>query len=307
MKIVVVSESMAARGIDRLAETVDVVYDRELHADRERLTRLLEDASGLIVHEQTVVDDRLLEHAPNLVVIGRLGAGLANIDVPALEQRGIELRTGAGLHAVSVAEYVMTAASTLVRRAFWHSAEILDGSWPHRACTGGELAGRSIGILGLGTRGRAVAERAKAFGMRTLAFDPLLGDDAPEWNLATSARMEAVLGADVVTLHVPLTDDTYHSIDAATLASMRDGAVLVNTAHGDLVDCNALVTALRDGKLGGAALDVLPEEPPGVELRELLATAPNLVLTPHVAGVTVESIDRISTHIADAVVEVVTK
>lgn len=306
MSTVIVSEFMAARGLDHLASAVDLVYDRGLHADRSRLAALLGDAAGLVVRDQTMVDEALLGLAPGLKVVGRLGVGLDNIDAAALERRGVQLRTGAGLDADSVAEYVVTAAGMLVRRAFGHTAAILAGSWPRTASIGGELAGRSIGIVGLGAIGQAVAERAVRLQMQTVAFDPLLADDSPAWRLATRVGLEAALGADVVTLHVPLTAETKSLIDAAAISSMRDGAVLVNTAGGEIVDCSALAKALRDGKLAGAVLDVLPEEPPSADTRAVLADAPNLVLTPHVAGVTVESDDRIGTHVARAVVEVVT-
>jgi len=303
---VVVAEFIAATALHQLEERTEVIYDPELGSDRKRLAGALAEAAALIVRNQTVVDDALLAGAPSLVTVGRLGAGLDNIDVAAVQRRGVVLHTAAGLNAATVAEYVIAAALLLTRRSFGATQAILDGAWPRRDLVGGEIAGRRIGIVGFGRAGREVAMRAAGLGMTCVAADPLLPPDHEGWALAEPVEVAAALASDVVTLHVPLTAATRHLVDAAAIELMPPGAVLINTSRGAVVDVPAVAAALRSGALGGAALDVLPEEPPSAEMLRVLDHAPNLVLTPHIAGVTAESNERISTHIATAVLREVT-
>jgi len=287
---------MDEAALDTLCD-LRVDYRPDLHADRDALLAAVADADALIVRNRTNVDSHLIAAAPRLRAVGRLGVGLDNIDVAACRDRGITVLPATGANAVSVAEYVIAAAMVLVRGAFGSSPAVIAGEWPRTSLGGGgELAGRTMGLAGLGATAQAVAERARALGMAVVAHDPFRPADDPAWQLADRLdSIGALLGqVDVLSLHVPLTGGTEGLIDAHAMARMRPGAILVNTARGGIVDEAALAASLRAGHLGGAALDVFETEPLTAEAGAIFEGVPNLILTPHIAGVTAQSNIRVS-------------
>jgi (S)-sulfolactate dehydrogenase len=234
--------------------------------------------------------------------VGRLGVGLDNIDVAACARRNVEVIPATGANALAVAEYVLAAAMLLLRGAYAVTGDIAGGRWPRTSLSNGrEIAGKTLGVVGFGGIGRLTARLARGLGMRIVACDPHIAAAAvwAEEGVA-HASLDAVLReSDVLTLHVPLTSATRHLINAPKLASMKRDAMLINTSRGGVVDEAALATALRAGTLGGAALDVFEREP--LPAGSPLADCPNLILTPHIAGVTRESNARVSAMIADRV------
>jgi (S)-sulfolactate dehydrogenase len=300
---IVIGEFMDEAAVAMLAAKFDTTYDAKLVNRRAELMRALADAHALIVRNRTQVDRDLLAAAPSLRVVGRLGVGLDNIDVAACESRKISVIPATGANALAVAEYVIAVAMVLLRGAYSSSSATAGGAWPRVALSEGrELAGKSLGVVGFGGIGRLAARRAIALGMHAIAFDPQIPPGAAIWAEEHTRRraLDALLReADVVTLHVPLTRQTRGLIDAARLASMKPDAILINTARGGIVDEAALAAALKAGKLGGAALDVFDTEP--LPARTPLADCPNLILTPHIAGITRESNVRVSTLIAEKV------
>lgn len=300
---VVISEFMDDAAVAALQAAFDTVYDPALVDRRPGLLDELAAADALIVRNRTVVDAMLLDAAPGLRVVGRLGVGLDNIDVASCEARGIAVIPATGANAGAVAEYVIGAALALLRRAYARSAETAAGAWPRAALSGGrEIAGKTLGLIGFGGIGQLTARLAQGLGMTVIAHDPMLAADAPAWQKTGVAahRFDALLmRADIVSLHVPLTAHTRGMIDRNALARMRQGAILINTARGGIVDEAALADALHSGHLGGAAIDVFGEEP--LAAGNALADAPNVILTPHIAGVTLESNSRVSSLIAERV------
>jgi (S)-sulfolactate dehydrogenase len=300
---VIISEFMDEAAVASLAARFDVHHDATLVDHLEVLKILLADADALIVRNRTKVDAALLASAPGLKVVGRLGVGLDNIDVKSCMERGIEVIPAAGANAQAVAEYVIATAMLLLRGVYQSTPAVAAGAWPRNKLSNGrEIAGKTLGIVGFGGIGRLTARLARSLGMEVRAFDAQIGADDPAWIAEGVHRtaLDALLTcADVVTLHVPLTDATRGLIDADRLARMKAGAVLINTARGGVVDEAALADALVKGHLAGAALDVFENEP--LPAGSPLATAPNLILTPHVAGVTAESNVRVSSLIADKV------
>jgi len=301
---IVVSEFMDAGAVARLAARHDTLYDEKLVDRPEALRRELAAADALIVRNRTQVNAELLAASPRLRVVGRLGVGLDNIDTGRCAARHIEVIPATGANAVAVAEYVVAAAMVLLRGAWSSTAAVASGGWPRAALSGGrEVGGKTLGIVGFGSIGRVTARLGRAAGMRTVGCDPALPVSSAAWaEEGTDPRDFATLLAevDVVSLHVPLVAATRNLIDAARLAQMKRGAVLINTARGGVVDEAALAAALRSGQLAGAALDVFAEEP--LPAGSPLAGCPNLLLTPHIAGVTAESNVRVSTMIAERVV-----
>ena len=302
MAEIVISEFMDEAAIRASFGGREVLYDPKLVDDAPRLAAAVRDARALIVRNRTQVRGALLEAAPRLEVVGRLGVGLDNIDVPACEARGIAVYPATGANDLSVAEYVITAALMLLRRAWFATARVAAGEWPRTELMGRELAGKRLGLVGYGAIARVTGRMARDLGMSVAAHDPLLPADHPAWaNAIRQPLTELLKDSDVVSLHVPLTDATRNMIDARAIATMRRGAILVNAARGGVVDEAALCEALRSGHLGGAALDVFAREPVDATSGALFAGVPNLVLTPHIAGVTEESNVRVSAVTAEAV------
>lgn len=291
MTDIVITEFMDELAVDSLRADFDVSYDPDLHGDAAAIAGLLESARALIVRNRTRVDRDLLAAGPRLVAVGRLGVGLDNIDLDACAERGVSVHPATGANVVAVAEYVIAAMLMMLRGAYRATDRVLAGEWPRTELIGREASGKTLGIVGFGAIGRAVAQRAAALGVDVAAYDPVLAPDDPAWSSQGMRRfgnLVAMLAeCDVVTLHVPLTDATRNLVGAAEIAAMRPGACIVNTARGGVLDEAAMAQALASGRLGAAALDVFEDEPLPEHSR--LAGIPNLYLTPHVAGLTEEA------------------
>jgi (S)-sulfolactate dehydrogenase len=303
MSDIVISEFMDQAAIDTVLRGRDVLYDPKLVDDKDRLYAALTDCRALIVRNRTQVRAPLLHATPRLKVVGRLGVGLDNIDVDACAARNIIVRPASGANDLSVAEYVITAALLLRRRAWYATSRLAAGEWPRMELIGGELSGARLGLIGFGAIARLTAIKAAALGMTVAAFDPFLPHDHAAWVNATRESFDQILsGCDVVSLHTPLTPQTRRMVDADALRRMRSGAILINAARGGIVDEAALAVALSSGRLGGAALDVFETEPLSPAAAVVFKNIPNLILTPHIAGVTEESNVRVSEVTARAVI-----
>ena len=294
--MIVVTELLSPPGPELLAASGrPVTLDPTLWRDLTRLQALLGDAEALIVRNQTHVTAELLDAAPRLRVVGRLGVGLDNIDLAAARARSITVTAARNANAIAVAEYVLAAMLHLARNFAAADASVRAGKWDRVQFGGTELWGRTLGLIGVGEIGRRVAKRAQAFGMTVIGYDPLVGpfDFAPAEQDITLLPFEEVLaGADVVSLHVPLLPSTHHLINAKTLAKMHPHAILINTSRGGIVDEVALLEALTTRHLYRAVLDVSEVEPRPVD--DPLRSCDSVLLTPHVAGLTAEAQERTS-------------
>ena len=305
MARIVIPEFMDERAVARLRGGHQVLYDPTLV---DQLPRLLVEAGGtdaLIVRNRTQVRGALLGALSGCRVVGRLGVGLDNIDVAGCEARGMRVIPATGANALSVAEYVIASAMLLLRGGYAATAQVAAGRWPRNALSGGrEISGKTLGLIGFGSIGQLTARMAQGLGMEVLAFDAMMDSDHPvfgQTGVRCAGLDEVIVMADVVSLHVPLVESTRGLFDAARIASMKRGAVLVNTARGGIVDEPALAAALRAGHLGGAAIDVFGVEP--LPAAPHFDGCPNLILTPHIAGVTAEANERVSLLIAQKVLE----
>lgn len=296
MADIVICEFMDQSAVDGLAADFDVLYDPALVERPADLAAAAADARALIVRNRTQVRGPLLDAAAALQVVGRLGVGLDNIDLAACERRGITVCPATGANDDAVAEYVVAAALVLLRDAFAAGADVMAGGWPRQRCMGREIGGKVLGLVGFGGIARESARRAHALGMQVVAHDPFVAEDDPAWRGDVErSDLDTLLDrADVVSLHVPLTEQTRGLLDERRIASMKQGAVLINTARGGIVDEAALVAALQSGHLAGAALDVYATEPVTADAGARFAGIANLLLTPHIAGVTQESNVRVS-------------
>jgi (S)-sulfolactate dehydrogenase len=296
---------MDERAVAQLRQHHEVVYAPALVDDATGLLQAAQSCDALIVRNRTQVRGELLAALKACRVVGRLGVGLDNIDVPGCQAAGMQVIPATGANALSVAEYVMTSAMLLLRGAYLSTEAVAAGKWPRNALSNGrETAGKTLGIIGFGSIGRIVAGLAKGLGMQVQAFDAMLPASDPAYVAAgvKAVALEALISSsDVVTLHVPLVDGTRGLFNASRIAAMKPGAVLINSSRGHIVDVAAVVASLRAGHLGGAALDVFDTEP--LPADAALQGCPGLLLSPHVSGVSAESNERVSFLIADKVVE----
>jgi (S)-sulfolactate dehydrogenase len=306
MAEVVISEFMDKDAVDGILAGYNVLYDAGLVDRRIDLSAALADARALVVRNRTKVDADLLGKAPKLEAVGRLGVGLDNIDVAGCKARGIAVYPATGANDAAVVEYVVAAMLVLLRGAYGATVSVIAGEWPRTKLLGREAGGKRLGLIGFGSIARKVARVAAALGMEIVAHDPHIpaGDSAwsqPWGKVASLALDDLLTQSDVVSLHVPLTAETRNLIDHARLGHMKAGAILINAARGGVVDEAAVAEALKSGMLAGAALDVFAQEPLSKEQGALFAGCPNLILTPHIAGLTVESNVRVSRMVAEKI------
>ena len=302
--MILITEFMDEAAVERLTAVHPTCYAPQLADRPEELAARVDGIQALIVRNRTQVTAKLLDAASRLKVVGRLGVGLDNIDLDACNALGVEVIPAIGANTLSVAEYVVANALVLLRGAYQANARMLAGDWPRADCSGREAAGRQLGLIGFGANGQETAWLARALGMQIMAFDPMLPPEHPAWQGARAASLDEVMEqADVISLHVPLTDRTRHMINADRLAQMKTGAIVINAARGGVIDDTALAKALHRGQIAGAALDVFETEPLTRDAAQIFAGIQNLILTPHIAGVTNDSNIRVSAMIADHVLD----
>lgn len=306
---ILITEFMDLPAVARLQAAHEVSYQPDLVDKPAELLAAAQICDAIIVRNRTQVRGELLAALGQCRVVGRLGVGLDNIDVAGCEARGITVIPATGANALSVAEYVIATAMLLLRGAYGSSQLVAQGQWPRSALSQGrELSGSTLGLVGFGSIGQLTARLARALGVTVVAYDPALPADSSVYaeHQVTPLSLDALLQqADVVSLHMPLLDSTRNLFDAQRLATMKPGAVLINTARGGIVDEVALASALRSGQLSGAAVDVFAQEP--LPAARHFVDCPNLILTPHIAGLTVESNERVSSLVADKVLQALAK
>jgi D-3-phosphoglycerate dehydrogenase len=295
---VLVTEKLAERGLALLRQDFEVDVRTELAA--AGLDAAIAPYDALVVRSQTKVDASVLEAGGNLKVVGRAGIGLDNIDVETATRRGIMVVNAPQSNVLSAAEHTMALLLALSRNLPQAHGALRRGAWERERFQGVELHGKTLGIVGLGQVGRMVAQRALSFGMRLIAYDPYVSRDrARQLSVELMPDLEALLvQADFVTIHLPRTSETEGLIGRRELALMKEGARLVNTARGGLVDEDALADALRAGRLAGAALDVFETEP---ATKHPLFEMENVIVTPHLGASTFEAQDKAGVAIAEMV------
>jgi D-3-phosphoglycerate dehydrogenase len=291
MKIIV-ADKISERGIALLRETGwNIVVPAAADLPRE-----IADADGLIVRSATKVTPALLQQATKLRAVGRAGVGVDNVDMDAATHRGVLVMNTPGGNSISVAEHTLALLLAVARSVPQASASIHSGKWEKSAFSGTELRGKTLGLVGFGRVGLEVARRARALEMKVLAHDPYVTPAAArEANVELLPLDEVLKNSDVISLHTSLSPSTEKMIDAAAIAKMKKGALLINCARGELIDEAALSEALKSGQVAGAGLDTFAQEPPkGSPLIGL----PNVIATPHIAGSTREAQEEVGTAIA---------
>ena len=297
--MILITEFMDEDAINLLKKKYDVYYDISLAEDSNSLVKLINKMKALIVRNKTLVTRELIENAPNLTCVGRLGVGLDNIDLNACEEQNITVYPALGANSHSVAEYVICASMLLLRKAYFKKNEMIAGNWPRQESSGSEVYGKTLGLIGFGDIAQKTRDLALGLGIKTVAYDPYLDKDSNLWKETKNLLLDNLLSiSDIISLHIPLTKETKNLIDEKKLRLIKNSSVIINTSRGGIIDENSLAKLLKENKIGGAALDVFNKEPINKENAKKFEGLDNLILTPHIGGVTKESNERVSKMIA---------
>jgi len=282
---ILITDKIHKSAVDEARKFADVTTD--FGASEEKIINEIPNYDALIVRSGTKVTKKIIE-ASNLKVIGRAGVGLDNIDLAAAKEKGVEVVNAPESLTIAVAELTFGLMISLMRNIVKGDKSLRERKWDRSKFMGNELYGKTIGVVGFGRIGREVADRANAFGMKVLAYDPYMTvEDARESNATLTGELDELLKvSDVVSVHAPLNPETKHLINKEKLKLMKNSAMLVNLARGGLVDTSALIDALKNGEIASAALDVFETEPLG---DSPLLELNNVVLTPHLGASSAEA------------------
>ena len=298
---VLVSDSLSRTGLDLLAKQEDLEIDIKANLTPEELIHHIGNYDALIIRSATQVTTEVLAATDRLKVIGRAGVGLDNVDIDTATEKGVLVFNTPDGNTVAAAEHTITLMLSLSRCVLPAGISLRSGNWDRSRFVGNELYRKILGIIGLGRIGLEVAKRVQTFGMEIIAFDPYISSNAAgKLGIQLVSQDELIQNADYISLHLPLTHETHHSISHREFSMMKPNCRLINCARGGLVDEVALLDALRKGKILGAALDVFEEEPPK---NATLMKLDNFVATPHLGAYTIEAQEHVAREIAQKVID----
>lgn len=294
---ILISDGLAENGIEILSQSAEVSNNNAL-SPQDLISEIAE-FDAIIIRGKTIISPEVVEKASKLKVIGRAGVGVDNIDLAAVQEKSITVVNAPSGSTTAVAELTIGLMISLMRHISLADTDMKSGKWSKNKLVGVELSGKTLGIIGVGRIGSAVAQRAQAFGMKVYGYDSQADDDEVLKRGATPVSLsELYAKADVISLHMPLTSETRGLINGQTFASMKRGAYIVCAARGGVIDELALHASLESGQIAGAALDVFAKEPPGLTA---LVAHPKVVATPHIGAFTMEAQARAAEHIANEV------
>ena len=298
---VLVADPISPKGVELLESGGQLIVEVKTGLKESDLVAIAANYSAIVVRSQTKITAKVIDAAKQLKVVGRAGVGVDNVDVDAATRRGVVVMNTPGGNTVSTAEHAFSLLVSIARNIPQADASIKAGKWDRKSFEGVELHGKTIGIFGMGRIGTEIARRVIAFGMRAVAYDPYLSPSrARSLQVELFDDLDQVLAqSDFVTMHMPLTAETRHLINADRIAKMKRGARIVNCARGGLVDEQALFEALKSGQIAAAALDVYEIEPPPPDFP--LRTLTNVVFTPHLGASTAEAQESVGIEIAEAI------
>lgn len=300
---VIVSDPISDLGIQQLMDANDVTVDKNTGLSEDELVAIIGNYDALLVRSQTRVTERIMAAGTNLKVIGRAGVGVDNIDLDAATQRGIIVINAPDGNTITTCEHAFAMMMALARHIPQAYAKTVNGTWDRKSFLGVELRNKTLGVLGMGRIGSEVAKRAKAFGMNILGYDPFLTEErADKLGVKLASVDEIVKHADFMTVHTPLTPETRHMISRPQFEVMKKGMRIINCARGGVVDEMALVEAIDEGIVAGAAFDVFESEPPAPDHPFL--GHPNIIVTPHLGASTVEAQENVAIDVSEQVLHI---
>ena len=304
MTKILITEFINQESLNNLKNRFDVKYDEKLWENNKKLEEIIKDYDGLIVRNKTKVNLNILENASSLKFIGRLGVGLDNIDTESCKVKNIHVQPATGMNADSVAEYVLSSSMSLVKKIPMFHAGTVKGEWPRTTIKSEEINQKCIGVIGFGTIGKKVAEYALKNKLTVLAYDPYLAElNEKEIKIKLSNLKEIFEKSDIISLHLPLTEETKNLINKSTFSQMKNKPIIINTSRGSIINENDLIDAYHNDLISGFALDVFENEPIKSEFYKKISSDMNCILTPHISGVTTESNIRVSDFIVKKTTE----
>jgi (S)-sulfolactate dehydrogenase len=304
MKKILITEFMEQESVDIISDAFDVIYDPTLHENLESLSSQIAAVDAVIVRNKTQLTEALLLKAKNLSFVGRLGVGLDNIDTEFCSNNNIFVQPATGMNADSVAEYVIACSLSLLKNIPISHSGTVSGQWPRTSVESRELGGKTLGLLGFGVIGKKVSRLAQVFGAKVIAYDPfVISSDADNLGVTLTSQEELFRLSDVISIHLPLTDETRGLMNSSSFNKMKKTPIIINSSRGSIINENDLLKAYKEKLIGGFALDVYNTEPVIAEFYKEITSSMNCILTPHTSGVTVESNIRVSQFIAEKVVK----
>lgn len=300
---VLVSDPISDLGIQQLMDADDVTVDKNTGLSEDELVQIIGDYDALLVRSQTRVTERIMTAGKNLKVVGRAGVGVDNIDLEAATQRGIIVINAPDGNTITTCEHTFAMMMALARHIPQAYAKTIGGTWDRKTFLGVELRNKTLGVLGMGRIGSEVAKRAKAFGMSILGYDPFLTEErAEKLGIKLASVDEIIRNADFMTVHTPLTPETKHMIARPQFEVMKKGMRIINCARGGVIDEMALVEAIDEGIVAGAAFDVFESEPPAQDHPFL--SHPKIIVTPHLGASTVEAQENVAIDVSEQVLHI---
>ena len=300
---ILITEFINQNSIDNLKKKFEIKYDEKIYENKLKLENIIHNYEGLIVRNKTQVDSNFLKKAKKLKFIGRLGVGLDNIDTEFCKNKNIHVQPATGMNADSVAEYVISSSMSLIKKIPMFHNGTIKGQWPRTTIRSAEINQKFLGIIGYGTIGKKVAKFCSKNGLKILAYDPYINEiNDKEIDAKLSNLNEIYEKSDIISIHLPLTDETKNMINKSSFSKMKNNPIIINTSRGSIINENDLIDAYHEKIISGFALDVFENEPIESKFYNKIVPGMNCILTPHISGVTTESNIRVSDFIVKKIV-----
>ncbi len=304
MKKILITEFMDQSALDDLKSIFEVTFDPNLWRDKMSILKFSKDTEGIIIRNKTTLSKEILSEFSKLKFIGRLGVGLDNIDMDYCSEKKIKVQPASGLNADSVAEYVIQAALSLLKKIPLLHQETVKGSWPRNSFTLNEIQGKTFGFIGFGEIAKKVFKRLEPFGVHCVAHDPYIDkNNVAEFKIELIDFEKLLQLSNIISIHLPLTNETKELINKDTFKKMTKSPIIINTSRGSIINEYDLLEAYRENLITGFALDVYEKEPVEKKFYDQISNDMNCILTPHIAGVTEESNFRVSKFIAESTIK----
>ena len=303
MTKILITEFINTNSLQTLKQSFEVHYNEKLWGQPEEIIKLIKEFDGLIVRNKTKVTKDIIDHAHTLKFVGRLGVGLDNIDTEHCKNKGIHVQPATGMNADSVVEYVASSALSLIKKIPLFNNGTIKGEWPRTTIKSEEISGKTLGLIGYGSIGKKVSKYCSNLGLNIVAYDPYLKDQNNEQDVKFVKLDEIYNVSNIISLHLPLTDETRNLINKVSFSKMKQQPIIINTSRGSVINEDDLIKAYNNNLISGFALDVFENEPIKQEFYNKINDNMNCILTPHISGVTTQSNERVCNFIADKTLE----
>ena len=297
---ILITEFIDSQSLQNINKKFDVIYKKDAWQNKDFLEKEIQKFDGVIVRNKTSLDKNILINASNLKFIGRLGVGLDNIDTEYCKKNNIIVQPATGMNSDSVAEYVVNSSLTLLKKSQIINEQTLQGKWPRTSIVTKELKGKTLGLIGFGDISKKVLKLINVFDVTCIAYDPFINSKQMEVDNIKKVSFDEILNlADIISIHVPLNNETKYLFDRQAFIKMKKQPIIINSSRGGIINEKDLIDAYRNKYISGFALDVFENEPINETFYKNISNDMNCILTPHIAGVTAESNVRVSNFIID--------